>query len=66
MTNQNEYEGESYRLRLLKSLKSTTESIDGKVEELMEQVEDFFEEYRADRGEWSPEDLDRPERNYRR
>ena len=52
-----EYEGESYRLRLLKRIGKTAESIDDKVDDILEELREHLPEIAGYRDEWSPRDL---------
>ena len=64
MTSEDEYRDEKeYQIQLLKELRDTAHSIDEKVDDIRDEITEFFQDYRHDRGEWDISDLG--ERRYR-
>ena len=60
MTAEKSYEDreeEDYQTVLLRHMRASVRSIEGKVEEILEEFKEHFEDKRHCRNEWTPDDL---------
>ena len=62
MTSENEYEREDegeikYETRLLKDLRASVRAIDGKVEEILDELKEHFQSQRRHDNDWGLRDL---------
>jgi hypothetical protein len=50
-------EGRTYEVRLLKDLRASVRSIDGKVEEILDELKEHLPDSNSSRNYWSPADF---------
>ncbi len=65
MTNEKKFEEQGYRLDVLKELRDSARSIDGNVEEILDELREHLPDLAGYRNEWHPDDLENG-KSYRR